>query len=90
MSPGKNQKLKRTTLICVFLASLLTGLYLSKETSPLAAAWLLVPVILLPLVFGKPRIILVYLVLAGGLLGWWRGGVLQSQNQNYQDLYYYG
>lgn len=81
------KKLKRTTLICVFLGFLLIGLFISKYTTPLAFGWVLLTLLLLPIVLGKSYVLLAYLCLAGLLLGWWRGGLWQTQNQGYVNLY---
>jgi len=81
-------KIRRTTLILVFLISLLGGLFISKTTQPLSASWLLLALLLVPLVFGSKKVLVVYLVLLGVLIGWWRGGILQSQNLVYKELFY--
>lgn len=81
-------KIRRTTLILVFLISLLGGLYVSQFTRPLAVSWLALVLMFCPLLFGSKKVILVYLILAGSLIGWWRGGILQAQTQTYKDNYY--
>jgi competence protein ComEC len=67
---------------------LLVGLFLSKLTQPISVTWLILVLVLSPLLLGKKYIILLYLVLAGGMIGWWRGGLLQTQNQVYKNHYY--
>jgi competence protein ComEC len=83
-----NKKIRRTTLLCVFFFSLLIGLFLSKYTQPLSVSWLILIALFLPLLLDKKEVILLYLVLAGGIIGWWRGGLLQTQSQPYKEHYY--
>ena len=54
---------------------------------PLSAAWLILPIVLLPITIRKGVVLLAYLLLAGFLIGWWRGGVLQAQNLKYYSLF---
>ena len=79
--------IKRTTLICVFLTALLVGIFISRYTMAISFSWLILTIVLLPLAFGKPSTLFVYLCLAGLIIGWWRGGILQSQNLRYDDYY---
>lgn len=87
MAVLKNKKLKRTTLICTFLGCLLVGLFVAKYTTPLSPYWLVAILVLLPIVFGKKYILLLYLCLAGLVFGWWRGGVWQSGNLELEKYY---
>ncbi len=79
---------RRTTYIIVFLTAILGGIFIAKFTQPLSIAWLLLVLALAPLAFKRGAVLLFYLLLAGVLLGWWRGGVLQVQNLQYQDYFY--
>ncbi len=83
----KNKKLKRTTAICVFLGSLLIGLFIAKYTTPLSIYWLVLVVVLCPIAFGKRYILLLYLCLAGLVFGWWRGGIWQNGNLQLEKYY---
>lgn len=84
-----DKKAKRTTVICVFLGSLIAGIFVSKLFEPISFAWLLVGLILSPIILGKKAVLIIlYCILTGFLIGWWRGGVLQEQNQVYYDYYY--
>lgn len=83
----RTQKIRRTTYILLFLLALLGGLFIAKFTMPLSTLWLILPVILLPITVRKGIVLVAYLLLAGFLFGWWRGGVLQAQNLQYYDLF---
>lgn len=80
--------IRRTTYILIFLCALLVGLFIAKVTEPISAAWLLMPLVLAPLIIKKGPILVAYLLLAGLLLGWWRGGILQTENLKLQQYFY--
>jgi competence protein ComEC len=85
----RNKKLKRTTVISLFLVASLLGLYLAKYTEPLSLVWLFLIIILYPITLNKKIIfVIIYCLLAGFLLGWWRGGYLQISNKIYPGYYY--
>lgn len=87
MSFSKNKKVRRTTLIGIFLVFLLIGLFIAKYTTPLSVYWLILAIVLFPLVFGKSYILIVYLCLAGLIFGWWRGGIWQNGNLQLEKYY---
>jgi competence protein ComEC len=82
-----NKKIKRTTLICIFLGLLLIGLFISKFTSPISITWLILVAVLFPIAFGRWYFLLIYIIFAGLILGWWRGGLLQTQHAGYQKYF---
>jgi len=77
----------RTTFIIIFLCALLAGLFIAKFTEPMSGAWLLVPLVLLPFTVKKGPILVAYLLLTGLLFGWWRGGILQTENLKLQNYF---
>lgn len=81
-------KINRTALTSWFLIALLFGLFISRYTMPLGPAWLVLILLMLPLALGKHSVLLVYLILAGFILGWYKGGLLQTENLRYQPLFY--
>ena len=83
-----HHRIRRTTYIIVLLLALLGGLYIAKLTDPLSALWLLLPIALLPLIVKRGFVLVAYLLLAGFLFGWWRGGILQAANTAYNQLFY--
>lgn len=80
VSVAAHQPIRRTTYILIFLCALLVGLFAAKFTLPMSSFWLVLPIILLPITVKKGTVLVAYLLLAGLLLGWVRGGMLQAQN----------
>ncbi|MFO0882100.1 MAG: ComEC/Rec2 family competence protein [Candidatus Saccharimonadales bacterium] len=62
---------------------------MSKFTEPLSIAWLLLPLVLSPLIMKRGFVLITYLLLAGVLLGWFRGGLLQVEQQKLQKQFYH-
>ena len=83
----KEIKFNRTTLISVFLATVLVGLFIGKFTVPISIWWLIFVVLLLPFSVRKGLLALVVIIACGLLMGWWRGGILQAQNTAYYDIF---
>lgn len=54
---------------------------------PLSTSWLLLIGLSIPFIRRSVSVTVVILVLAGVLLGWWRGGLLQAQHAKYYALY---
>lgn len=84
----KQHAIRRTTYIIVLLLALLVGVFMAKFTSPLSAMWLLLPLVLLPVTVRKGVVLVAYLVVAGFILGWWRGGLLQAAHSAYDQAFY--
>lgn len=82
------KRIRRTTYIIIFLAAILCGLFIAKFTEPLSVSWLLLIIVLAPLLMKRGVIFICYLLLAGVLFGWWRGGVLQAHDALYNQYYY--
>lgn len=78
---------RRTTFLIWFFASVLTGLFYAKYTTPLSVIWLLASAVLLVLLPRKDVVSLGVLIIIGFTFGWWRGGLLQQQAAIYNDLY---
>lgn len=70
-----------------FLASLLSGLFYAKLTTPLAIIWLIASLALIVFLPRKDLLALSVLIVIGFMLGWWRGGILQQQAAIYNNLY---
>ena len=87
MFGGSNKKLKRTTIISIFLGCLLVGLFIARYTTPLSFYWLVLIIVLCPIALGKRYILLLYICLAGLVFGWWRGGVWQNGNLQLEKYY---
>ena len=83
----KEVKFKRSTLICILLVAILVGLFAAKFTTPLSFWWFSFAILLIPLMVRRGILALVAIVACGMLIGWWRGGILQTQNANYFDYY---
>ncbi len=81
-------KIRRTTLIVLFLISLICGLFISKFTMPLSISWLIICLIFLLLLARKSIIFIFAIIVIGLLIGWWRGGILQTQMQAYNKNFY--
>jgi len=80
-------KYKRTTLISAGCGGILLGLYLAKITTPISYSWIILVSILL-IIFWRYKIIrLLLLVIVCFSFGWWRGGLLQVDNQKYSEYY---
>ncbi len=80
---------RRTTYIIVFLTAIVGGLFLAKFTEPLSFAWLILVFVLSPLLMKRGAILVSYLMLAGVLIGWYRGGLLQTENLKLQKQFYH-
>lgn len=80
-------KYKRTTLISSGCVSVLLGLYLAKITNPLSFSWIILVSIALVLFWRYKTARLIIIVVFCFIFGWWRGGLLQTENQNYNQFY---
>lgn len=72
--------MRRSTFLIVLCVALLLGLLAAKFTYPATNQWLVSLIFLLPLLFiSKTRIpVLIFMFF---VLGWWRGGMLQTEYQ---------
>jgi len=85
----RGTQIRRTTFICILLASLLVGLFAAKFTEPISISWLILGLLLLPVILSRRAIIIVlYCVMIGLLGGWYRGGALQQHDKIYQNYYH--
>ncbi len=80
-------RFRRTTSLIWFFVALLVGLFYAKFTTPLPVVWAMSSCLLLVLLPRKNVSALMAVVIVGLMLGWWRGGVLQSKAAIYNDLY---
>lgn len=80
-------RFRRTTLLIWFFVALLVGLFYAKFTTPLPVVWAISSCLLLVLLPRKNVSALAAVVIIGLMLGWWRGGMLQSKTAIYNDLY---
>jgi hypothetical protein len=74
-------KFRRTTYITIFLTAILGGLFIAKFTEPLSFVWLILVFVLSPLLMKRRAILVSYLLLAGVLIGWYRGGLLNEYSR---------
>lgn len=79
-------RFRRTTLICVWLVALLAGLGLARVWSAPHASWLFVAVFFALLTARKRSMLtLVSVVLAGVVIGLWRGAQFSGQLEPYRQ-----
>ncbi|MBP7834857.1 ComEC/Rec2 family competence protein, partial [Candidatus Saccharibacteria bacterium] len=80
-------KYKRTTIVIAGCIAILLGLYLAKLTTPISFSWIILAIISLVILWRHKtaRLLLVIILFFG--FGWWRGGLLQVDNQKYSEYY---
>lgn len=61
---------------------------MARYTLPLSIAWLLLPIVITPLSLKRGVVLISYLLLAGFVIGWVRGGILQTENLKLQQYFY--
>ena len=74
------RKMRKTTVWILLCIAMLCGLGIAKFTYPLSFQWVLAILALLPLVI-IPKTRIVYILVLVFIVGWWRGGLLQTEYQ---------
>jgi len=80
-------KYKRTTLISAGCIAILLGLYLAKLTTPISFSWIILAIIPLLILWQNKTSRLLLVIILCFVFGWWRGGLLQVDNQKYSEYY---
>lgn len=87
MNHFNRRSVRRTTLICFGLGSVLIGLFVAYYGAEPRLYWLLFVLFLLPLLYKKKYGALGVCVLVGLMVGIWRGNMMFKELQKYNTLF---